>query len=92
MLTVWDAIKTGQWDELRCMIRDGWEARTWNCWFLCPCCGGDGGFLEEYIEHNKRTEPCGFCQESGVVGLWARLVWLWDCQIREWWRTKCNLR
>ena len=90
MLTAWEAIYTGQWSELIYIWRN--NPRTWFRWFRCPCCQGYGGFNEQIIDYYVLTEPCGFCNEAGAVSLRGRLMWLWDCQILEWWRKRRRVK
>ena len=75
MITVWDAIKTGQFDELWWMIRC--SPRTWIRWFICPCCNGEGGWATSLFE---QPEDCDFCDGCGAVSPWYRLIWWWECE------------
>ena len=57
----------------------------------CPCCGGDGGEYDAILWDGPGGGPyyeCCFCKGEGQVGLWKRLIWLWDCQIMSWIRWK----
>ena len=57
--------------------------------FTCPCCDGTGGETEAILDDGSGPYyPCCFCDEEGKVGIVRRLIWLWDCQIMEWWRYK----
>ena len=36
---------------------------------ICPCCHGDGSFLEESMHGYSLYQDCGYCKGSGKVSL-----------------------
>lgn len=41
--------------------------------FICPACGGEGGY---YGNGNEPDDPCNFCKDRGHIGLWAKILTL----------------
>lgn len=35
--------------------------------YTCPSCGGQGQYVEEYLDGYPRYEHCGFCKGTGKV-------------------------
>jgi hypothetical protein len=45
----------------------------------CPVCGGEGGESEDFGEGTVVFRPCGYCRETGRVGLFKWLSYQWRC-------------
>ena len=54
--------------------------------FVCPACGGEGGY---YGRGSEPDAPCNFCKDRGYVGLWAKILTLNDWFLDG---TICNIK